>query len=87
MVNKGFQITTPEMELIQQNYLPGAKEKHELFYTASEMQHNLMKKYENNVKLNTNNIGKALKMLGFEKSQKFNGAYPVKGYYINILRE
>lgn len=86
-VNKDFQITTPEMELIQQNYLPGTKEKNEIFYTASEMQHNLMKKYENNVKLNINNIGKALKMLGFEKSQKFNGAFQVKGYYINIIRE
>ena len=86
-VNKDFQITTPEIELIQQNYSPGTKEQHEIFYTASNLQHNLMKKYENNVKLNINNIGKALKILGFEKSQKFNGAYQIKGYYINFVRE
>ena len=85
--NKDFQISTPEMELIQQNYSPGTKELHEVFYTASDLQHNLMKKYENNVKLNINNIGKALKILGFEKSQKFIGVYQVKGYYLNIVRE
>lgn len=63
------------------------KEKHEAFYTTSEMQHHLMKKYENNVKLNINNLGKALKMLGFEKNQKFTGLYQVKGYFINYYRE
>ena len=50
-VNKDFQVTTPEIELIQQNYSPGTKEQHEVFYTASHLQHHLMKKYENNVKL------------------------------------
>jgi len=86
-VNKDFQISTPEMELIQQNYEPATKEKHEVFYTTTEMQHHLMKKYENNIKLNIINLGKALKMLGFEKEQKFIGSYQVKGYYINFSRE
>jgi predicted P-loop ATPase len=86
-VNKDFQISTSEMELIQQNYVPATKEKHEVFYTTTEMQHHLMKKYENNIKLNINNLGKALKMLGFEKGQKFIGTHQVKGYFINFLRE
>ncbi len=85
-VNKDFQITTPEMDLIQQNYLPGTKEKHEVFYNASEMQNYLTEKYPH-VRLNTNNLGKALKTLGFEKSQKYNGQYQVKGYYINYFKE
>jgi len=86
-VNKDFQISTPEMEVVQQNYVPATKEKHEVFYTTTEMQHHLMKKYENNIKLNIINLGKALKMLGFEKGQRFIGTYQVKGYYINFSRE
>jgi predicted P-loop ATPase len=85
-VNKDFQISTPEMELVQQNYLPATKEKHEIFYTASEMLQNLTAKYLH-VKLNTVNLGKALKILGFDKGQKFIGIYQVKGYYINFFRE
>jgi predicted P-loop ATPase/Zn ribbon nucleic-acid-binding protein len=85
-VNKDFQISTPEMELVQQNYLPANKEKHEVFYTTSELLQNLTAKYVH-VKLNTVNLGKALKILGFDKGQKFIGTYQVKGYYINFLRE
>lgn len=84
--NKDYQMTTPEIELIQKNYAPATKEKHEVFYTSSDFLNNLSEKNPA-IRLNTNNIGKALKFLGFEKSQKYNGNYPIKGYYINFIRE
>lgn len=84
--NKDYQITTSEIELIQKHYTPATKEKHEVFYTSSEFQNNLSEKYPH-IRLNTNNIGKALKVLGFLKSQKYNGNYPIKGYYTNFITE
>ena len=65
------------MEIIQQNYKPATKEKHEYFYTASDFLRNLQ---ENNkfLKLNPVNIGKILSKLGFKKDFKYNGKYPGK---------
>lgn len=85
-INKDFQITTAEIDLIQKNYTPGTRERHQAFYTSSEMMQNLSERY-NSIKLNTINLGKALKILGFEKCQQFNGQYQVKGYYINYITE
>lgn len=40
--NKDYQISTLEIELIQKYYAPATKEKHEVFYSASELNiHNL----------------------------------------------
>ncbi len=37
------------------------------------------------IKLNNIQIGKALKFLDIEKSQKSNVAYQVKGYYVDFI--
>jgi hypothetical protein len=84
--NRHYQIVTQEMELIQKHYTPGSKEKHNAFFTASDFEHGLKEKYFG-IRLSINNIGKALKMLGFIKDQKYNGVYQVKGYYINITSQ
>lgn len=75
-----------EMELIQKYYSPGSKEQHDQFYTSSDIVENLVTKTDGKVKVSPVEIGKALKMLGFEQSQKRNhdnNRFPVKGYYIN----
>ncbi len=83
--NKDYQVSTLEMELIQKNYIPATKEKHSVFYTASDIQGDLAKKYPEHPKLNTTTIGKALKILGFTRDQRSNGKYQEKGYYIDFF--
>jgi len=70
------------LELIQQNYMPGTKDKNNGFYQATDFLRYMIDKNPN-IRLNVNNVGKALKLLGFNKeSQRIeNYPYPVKGYY------
>jgi predicted P-loop ATPase len=86
--NRAYQLTTEEQELIQKNYLPGTKDKHEVFYTSTDIKNALLEKY-NSSRLNNINIGKALKILGFKQEQKYKEGdyYQTKGYYMNFLRE
>lgn len=75
-----------EMELIQKYYSPGTKEQHDQFYTASDIVENLVTNTDGKVRVSSVEVGKALKMLGFEQNQKRNhdnNRFPVKGYYIN----
>lgn len=81
--NRQYQVTTPEIELIQKNYAPGTKEQHDAFYQATDFLNNLTEKCPT-ARLNLNNIGKALKILGFERSCKRSDKYPVKGYFIKF---
>lgn len=83
--NSQFQIITPEQELIQKYYSPGTRDNHNQFYTTSDFLQNLSERVEGRIKLNSISLGKALKLLGFEKEQRKgydNKSYPVKGYYI-----
>ena len=82
-VNQQYQITTPEIELIQKYYTPGTKDEHEKFYQATDFVIFLSEKCPG-IKINQNNVGKALKILGYERSTKRNDKYPVKGYYVNL---
>ena len=83
LANRQYQITTIEIELIQKNYTPGSKEKHDAFYQATDFLSYLSEKYPN-ARMNSVNIGKALKMLGFDRISKRNDKYPIKGYFINF---
>jgi len=83
LANQQYQVTTTEIELIQKNYTPGNKEKHDAFYQATDFLNYLTEKYPN-TRMNSNNIGKALKILGFERISKRNDKYPIKGYFINF---
>lgn len=83
--NEQFQMVSTEMELIQKYYSPGTKDDHQQFYTPTEFLLYLTDKIEGKLKLNAISLGKALKILGFERQQKKAHAgkiYPVRGYYI-----
>jgi hypothetical protein len=79
--NQQFNITTSEFELIQHYFSPATKESPGEFMTATNILMFLNEITFRNVKLNANNIGKALKMLSFERISK----YPekIKGYMVN----
>lgn len=86
MVNVQYQITTSEIDFLQKHFLPATQEVNDGFKTASEFQYSLLSKYPG-IRFNTNNVGKALKILGFQKSQKHNGTYQIKGYYYKEIPE
>ena len=79
--NQQFNITTSEFELIHKYLSPATKEVHECFMTATEILLYIAEQTFGRAKLNTNNVGKALKMLSFAREKK----YPEKsyGYYVN----
>lgn len=83
--NKNYHVQSVEIQLIQMNYKTATKENHSAFYTATDFLENLSNKYQGKFKLNNIQLGKALKFLGFEKSQKSNGVYQVKGYYVDFI--
>ncbi len=85
MRNKKFQISTPESELIQQYIVPGTKEGHDKFMTATDVQSYLQVKSGITNRLSHIRIGKSLNQLGFEKVQQYTGKYQIKGYYIDFL--
>ncbi len=84
IVNQNYQETTPEIELIQKHFTPGTKEAHQKFYQTTEFFNILTQKYPN-MRFSVNNIGKALKMLGFKRCSKRFEGFPIKGYYINYI--
>jgi predicted P-loop ATPase len=76
---------TVEMELIQKYYSPGTNDDFQQFYTATELTEILTTNIEGKLKINPVEVGKALKILGFEQVQRRgheNQKYPVKGYLI-----
>jgi len=79
--NRQFHITTSEFELIHKYLSPGTKEYQDSFMTATDILLYIAEQTCGKVKLNTNNVGKALKMLSFAREKK----YPEKnyGYYVN----
>lgn len=83
--NSSYQIITDEQELIHKTYEPADQQTGQVFYQATDIKLNLLEKYPF-AKLNTINIGKALKTLGFKKESKRNEKfdYPIKGYYLNF---
>jgi hypothetical protein len=82
-VNKQFTVVSPEMHLIQKYYKPGTKEKHDAFLTATDVLTEISK---NNLFVSCKSyaIGKALKFLGFQRSQHYNEntKLSVYGYFV-----
>ena len=78
--NRQFNITTAEFELIHKYLTPGSKVDHECFMTSTDILIYLAEQTGGKVKLNTNNVGKALKMLSFAREK----SYPDRtyGYYV-----
>lgn len=78
--NRQFQITTSERELIDKYLQPGTSDQNDKFMSATDVLIYLSEKTENRVRMNTNNIGKSLKILGFTKEKV--GQERIYGYFI-----
>jgi len=83
IINNKYKLSTPELELILKHLAPGTPEEHEHFWTASEILQFLLEHSHSRMRLSIINIGKALKMAGFKRSQKRTGSFPIRGYFIN----
>ncbi|NID08932.1 VapE domain-containing protein [Fibrivirga algicola] len=88
--NRKHQRTTPEIDLLNHYFLPVDRAKvkenpKSEFLTATEIGKRLSILTEGKVRLNDNNIGKALVHLGFEQitARRPNGLFPVKGYWVS----
>ncbi|WP_339879737.1 VapE domain-containing protein [uncultured Algoriphagus sp.] len=85
LANAQFSTITMEFELVQKYFEPGNKE--DKFMTPSDIFQYLNKAEGSQLKISREEIGKALKRLGFERFVKrgySDKSYPVKGYYIKI---
>lgn len=85
--NQGYQIITVEHELIQEFFTPvGEFDDGAEFVTATE----IMKTIETEVKTTLNNrtIGRAMRLLGFDKVQKYfaDHGYQKKGYWVRRIK-
>ncbi len=89
-MNSEHTIRTPEIELIQSYYEPIEKEKpFAKHYTATDIINELKSNNLAFVTLSTQNIGKALKQLGYIKVSERKGTnrMAVKGYWLNFTHQ
>ena len=87
-VNANHRIITTEQELIQATFAPSSKNAlGSIFKCATEIKIILAEKYPTEKLSNLNNIGKALRVLGFQKESskiETDKPYPIKGYYVTF---
>ncbi len=79
--NKKYLVHSFEIDFLKQYYIPGTKLENDGFYTSTDFLRVINERLGNSFKSTVQNIGKALKMLDFEQTNKFNGQYSIKGYY------
>lgn len=84
-INAAHNITTSEMEMIQLYLKPGNEANYDEFWNSTQIMQYLAAKTERAITFKPVLIGKALKILGFEREQKWNGNYQIKGYYVTYL--
>lgn len=97
IVNKTFLIRSTEMELLMKYLLKENKDNFEkqgnildsdpdkiFFHTSTDIITELNKRNATGIKLNPVNIGRSLKMLGFEQVSKYRTdlSISIKGYYV-----
>lgn len=85
-INQRFMRISTEMELIQKNFKPSEENKdNSEFLTTTEILEKL--KRFTNIQINNIQLGKALKVLNFQESRKYNSecGYSVKGYFVKVL--
>ncbi|WP_167618197.1 VapE domain-containing protein [Maribellus sediminis] len=88
--NKFFFIRSPELEIVQKYFRPGNKNLFERypeavkFMTATDIISYLSNELSPSLKFYKANIGKALTMLGFSQSSKYekDRGMSIKGYYV-----
>lgn len=86
-INKSFTQVTPEQELLNKYFQATTKEEGGVFMTATEILNKIGLETSSHVRLNVNNLGKALVFSGFERVQErqHNGqAHPVHGYFVKL---
>jgi hypothetical protein len=81
--NHQYQIVSSERELINKYLSPATRDRNDKFMTATDILLYLSQQTESRVKLNIINIGKALKICGFERVK--NSLTKIYGYYIFLL--
>ncbi len=85
IANKSFLIRTPEMELLQLYYAPSDEyNSNAVFMTSTEITKAINEKTFSTVRIYPNRIGKALSILGYQKSSRYDKElkFTVKGYYL-----
>ena len=85
-INQRFMRLSTEMEVIQKYFVPSHEgEPNNDFLTATDMMERLTSLCP--LRLNRIQIGKALKILQFQESQKYNSEYrySIKGYYVKNI--
>jgi predicted P-loop ATPase len=87
--NRLFTMVTLEMELLMKHYTPGTKDNHDLFRTTGEIEIALKKETDGMIKISNNQLGKALRMLGFVRDNRYSKGkeYPIKAYYLKFRNE
>ncbi|MDN3657072.1 VapE family protein [Ferruginibacter paludis] len=87
--NKQFTLVSPEMELLLKYYEPGTREKHDLFLTTGEIEIALRKETDGLAKISANQLGKALRMTGFSRDNRYSKGkeYPIKAYFLKFREE
>lgn len=85
-VARSFTLVSTEMELLMKYYEPGTKEAHDLFHTTEEIEVLLRKQTEGLIKISNQQLGKALRMLGYTRDNRYAGKkeYPIKAYYLKF---
>ncbi len=79
--NRQFLINTPEKELVTKFLESATKENHKYFWTSTDVLLYITNLTESKVKLSSVNIGKALKLCGFERIK--HNPEKIYGYYVN----
>jgi predicted P-loop ATPase len=84
--NQRFQLNSAEIELLPNYFRPGSETDYTDFFTATHIL-SYIQAQNFSIKMNANNLGKALNKLGFEKKSKRIGSNtdPVWGYYVKKL--
>lgn len=84
--NRNFTVISLEMELIMKHYEPGTKADKDLFLTNGEIEIALRKETDGFVKISGNQLGKALRMLGFVRDNRYQQGkeFPIKAYYLKF---
>jgi predicted P-loop ATPase len=84
--NETFQMTSIEAQLIQKFFAPPNSDGEQTFYTPADICLKLSI-LAPNIKANMHNVGRAMKRLGYEKTNKYSDEkrFSVKGYNIKLL--
>lgn len=81
-INKKYQVSSPERDLIQKFFNPGKPEKDQ-FYTATEILDHIS--HFTTIKLSSERIGKELKFLGYERSVMYLNGNNRYGYFLQEI--